>query len=73
VHRYQVKSDDGFDNIIVVDGVPVIDRSKYDRLTSKIVKEFGKKGCTIKAEDLFLPWDEAAGKSKGCVVNMILP
>jgi translation initiation factor 3 subunit B len=65
--RYQVKADDSFDNIIVVDGVPVIDRSKEDRLLTKIVKEFSKKGAPIKPEDVFMPWDEAADKSKGCV------
>jgi translation initiation factor 3 subunit B len=52
-----------------VDGIPVIDRSKYDRLVTKIAKEFSKKGAPIKAEDIFMPWDDAAGKSKGCVLN----
>jgi translation initiation factor 3 subunit B len=70
--RYQVEADDSFDNIIVVDGVPVIDKSKYERLTAKIVKEFGKKGSPIKAEDIFMPWDEATGKSKGCVLAIVI-
>lgn len=57
--------DDGFDSIIVVDGVPVIDRSKLDKLLAKISKEFSRKGAVIKQDDIFVPWDDNAGKSKG--------
>ena len=50
---------------MVVDGVPVIDRSKLEKLLVKICKEFGKKGAHIKPDDIFMPWDEKAGKSRG--------
>lgn len=63
--RYQVQYDDGFDNILVVDGVPIIDESKLERLLAKVTKEFSKKGVSIKPEDIFMPWDNASGKSKG--------
>lgn len=53
------------DNVIVVDGVPVIDKSKLDRLLAKISKEFTKKGAALKPESIFVPWDGASGKSKG--------
>jgi translation initiation factor 3 subunit B len=55
-----------------VDGIPIVDRSKYDRLVTKIVKEFGKRGSPIKAEDIFMPFDEVSGKSKGCVLDIHL-
>ena len=59
--------DDGFDNVVVIDGVPVIDRSKEERLVSRIRKEFQRKGAPIKEDAIHLPWDSATGKSKGCV------
>ena len=53
------------DNVIVVDCVPVIDKSKLDKLLAKISKEFTKKGAALKPENIFVPWDNASGKSKG--------
>lgn len=64
--RYRVEYDDGLDNTLVVDGLPVIDKSKLEKLLAKVAKEFSKKGCPIKADDIFVPWDESSGKSKGC-------
>lgn len=57
--------DEGLDNIVVVDGVPVIDKEKADKLLSKISREFSKKGASCKPDDMFIPWNEATGKSKG--------
>ena len=65
--RYQVQYDEGFDNILVVDGVPVIDKSKLEKLLQKISKDFSRKGCPIKPENISMPWNESNGKSKGCV------
>jgi translation initiation factor 3 subunit B len=48
-----------------VDGVPVIDESKRERLVARMAKEFGRKGAPIKPDNIFLPWDDAKGKSKG--------
>ncbi|KAJ7597144.1 eukaryotic translation initiation factor eIF2A-domain-containing protein [Mycena floridula] len=63
--KYHVEYDESFDNTLVVDGVPVIDKSKLAKLLAKIAKEFTKKGVPIKPDDIFMPWDEASGKSKG--------
>ncbi|KAJ7837506.1 hypothetical protein B0H14DRAFT_2790941 [Mycena olivaceomarginata] len=63
--KYQVHYDDSFDNMLVVDGIPVIDKSKQEKLVAKICKEFSRKGVPIKPEDIFLPWDDAKGKSQG--------
>jgi hypothetical protein len=67
--RYQVQFDEGLDNVLVVDGLPIIDESKLERLRTKIVKEFSKKGISIKQDDIFMPWDSSAGKNKGYVVS----
>lgn len=63
--RYQVHYDESFDKTLVVDGVPVIDRSRLERLLTKLTKEFSRKGVSIKQDDIFMPWDNASGKSKG--------
>ena len=47
--------------------MPVIDKSKLDKLLAKISKDFSKKGAPIKVDDMYLPWDDSTGKSKGCV------
>jgi len=64
-YRYQVRLEGGFDNILVVDGVPVIDRSKLDKLLTKIAKEFSRKGAAIKPDDISVPWNDTTGKSNG--------
>ena len=45
----------------MVDGVPVVDNSKLEKLLAKICKEFGKKGAHIRPDDIFVPWDEKTG------------
>ncbi|KAH7883687.1 translation initiation factor eIF-3b [Phlebopus sp. FC_14] len=65
--KYHIELDDNLDNVIVVDGVPVIDKSKLEKLLAKISKEFSRKGAAIKPEDIFVPWDNATGKSKGFI------
>ncbi|KAG7450405.1 translation initiation factor eIF-3b [Guyanagaster necrorhizus] len=65
--KYRVEYDDGFDNTIVVDGIPVIDKSKLDKLLAKISKEFSRKGCPIRPDDISVPWDDNTGKGKGYI------
>lgn len=66
--RYHVDLEEGFDNILLVDGVPIVDKSKLEKLITKISREFFKKGAPIKTEDIHIPWDDSAGKSKGYVL-----
>jgi translation initiation factor 3 subunit B len=66
-HRYQVHYEENFDNTLVVDGIPIIDKSKLEKLLTKIAKEFSRKGAPIKPADIFTPWDDSTGKSKGHV------
>ncbi|KAH9939231.1 translation initiation factor eIF-3b [Epithele typhae] len=63
--KYQVEYDDGLENILIVDGVPVIDQSKLERLLQKISKDFSKKGLRITPDQITVPFDQAKGKSKG--------
>ncbi|KAH8981791.1 translation initiation factor eIF-3b [Lactarius hatsudake] len=41
--KYKVRLKEGFDHILVVDGVPVIDKSKLEKLLAKIAKEFTRR------------------------------
>ena len=63
--RYKVRLEEGFDHILVVDGVPIIDKSKLEKLLAKISKEFTRKGAAIKPDDISVPWNEKTGKSNG--------
>lgn len=49
----------------MVDGVPIIDPTKLEKLLAKISKEFSKKGVSVKPDDIYMPWDDTTGKSKG--------
>lgn len=69
--RYQVDYDESFDNVIVVDGVPIIDKSKLERLLTKIAKEFSKKGVAVTPEKILMPWNDETGKSKGYVPTLL--
>ncbi|KZT70337.1 translation initiation factor eIF-3b [Daedalea quercina L-15889] len=66
-NKYKVKFEEGFDNILLVDGVPIIDEAKRGKLLDKIAKEFGRKGAPIKTADISVPWNDTNGKSKGFV------
>ncbi|KAG8733657.1 Translation initiation factor 3 subunit b [Ceratobasidium sp. 414] len=59
--KYAVAFEEGFDNVLVIDGVPVIDSSREGRLFSKIQKDFARKGAPVKEGGLHMPYDEATG------------
>lgn len=63
--KYAIAFEEGFDNVLVIDGVPVIDNSREVKLFAKINKEFARKGAPIKEGGIHMPYDEATGKSKG--------
>ncbi|CAE6431382.1 unnamed protein product [Rhizoctonia solani] len=65
--KYAISYEEGFDNVLVVDGVPAIDESREGRLFAKISKEFARKGVPIKEGGMHMPYDESSGKSKGYI------
>lgn len=69
--RYKIVAEESFDNIVILDGVPIIDNSRRDRLLTRISKEFAKRDSTISPDDMIVPWDDSAGKSKGYVHTFI--
>ena len=66
-NRYKVRLEleEGFDHILIVDGVPVIDKSKLENLLAKIAKELTRKCAVLKPGDISVPWNKKTGKSTG--------
>ncbi|KAJ3370507.1 Translation initiation factor 3 subunit b [Allomyces arbusculus] len=67
--QYAVHVADQFDTILVIDGVPVVDEGKKEKLFTVIRKQFGKEGVHVKDQPhgFMMPMDAATGKSKGFV------
>jgi translation initiation factor 3 subunit B len=67
--KYAVHVADQFDTILVIDGVPVVDEDKKDKLLTVIRKQFVKEGVSIKQDGFIMPMEQSKGKlmSKGCV------
>jgi translation initiation factor 3 subunit B len=63
--RYKVRLEEGFDHILVVNGVPIVDRSKLEKLLEKVAKAFTRKGAAIRPDDISMPWNDRAGQSQG--------
>ena len=61
---YKVRLEEGFDHILIADGVPVIDKSKLEKFLEKIAKEFTRKGAAIKPSDISVAWN---GKTRNSV------
>ncbi|POW06563.1 hypothetical protein PSHT_10300 [Puccinia striiformis] len=66
--RFRPKFQDTFDNLIVVEGAPVVDESKRGRLIKAIISTFAKKDLKISEEKIEMPLDPN-NQSKGFVRN----
>ena len=62
--RFRPKFQDTFDNLIVVEGAPVVDESKRARLIKAIISTFAKKDLKISESKIEMPLD-ANNQSKG--------
>ncbi|KAG8932068.1 Translation initiation factor 3 subunit b [Tulasnella sp. 419] len=65
--KYEIPYEDGFDSVLVIDNIPIVDAAKKDRLVTAIHKRFAQKGCPVKEGGLHVCWDDSAGKSKGYI------
>ncbi|KAJ9105519.1 hypothetical protein QFC21_001890 [Naganishia friedmannii] len=71
--KYAVSPLDGFDNVLVVDNVPVIDEGKKKKLYERLRSTIAKAGAPLSGEadaegnfsDMVMPWDNEKGESKG--------
>ncbi|TYJ52427.1 eukaryotic translation initiation factor 3 subunit B [Cryptococcus floricola] len=63
--QYAVSTQKGFETVLVVDGIPVVDDSKRERLMDRLISTFKKAGAEIGADNVNMPWDKVAGTNKG--------
>jgi translation initiation factor 3 subunit B len=64
--RFRPKFQDTFDNLIVVEGAPIVDESKRGRLIKAIISTFAKKDLKISESKIEMPLDPN-NQSKGSV------
>lgn len=63
--RYAVRFDEGLDDVLVVDNVPVIGPERQQKLLETIAKRFkSHAGIDISVENIHVPYGED-GQSKG--------
>lgn len=63
--RYAVAAQKGFETMLVVDNIPVVDDSKKQRLLERLRQTFAKVGAPIEVESIDMPWNAANGTNKG--------
>ncbi|RXK42219.1 hypothetical protein M231_00577 [Tremella mesenterica] len=65
--RYAVDAQQGFENVIVIDGTPIVNRDRKDRLVERLKLLFEKAGVPIDDDRIEMPWDDVAETNKGFV------
>jgi translation initiation factor 3 subunit B len=65
--KYAVDASEGFENVIVVDNLPIVDESKRQRLVERLRQIFDKAGAGIEEDRISMPWDDEAKTNKGYV------
>jgi translation initiation factor 3 subunit B len=70
--KYAVDTQKGFENVVVVDNIPIVDESKRQRLVERLRQIFEKAGAGIDEDRIAMPWDDAAGTNKGYASMLLL-
>ncbi|KAJ7115864.1 eukaryotic translation initiation factor eIF2A-domain-containing protein [Mycena epipterygia] len=65
--KYHVQDNINTNHVTVVDGVPIIDKKKESILVARVAKVFTRRGVQTLSEDIWIPWDDSTGKSKGFI------
>jgi translation initiation factor 3 subunit B len=60
--RFAVDTQQGFENVLVVDNTPVIDESRKDKLIARLVQLFAKLGAPIEEDHINMPWEGKSNK-----------
>lgn len=66
--RHQLDIEDDIDNIVVVDGAPIVDEAKEEKLLSVLKKLFTKNAGEIKEGGIWMPMapnEKGKTESKG--------
>ncbi|RPA76239.1 eukaryotic translation initiation factor 3 [Ascobolus immersus RN42] len=62
--QFEVQMEEGLDAFVVVDGLPVVTEENKPKLVKFLTKRLNEVG-RAKADQIFMPIDEATGKSQG--------
>lgn len=72
-HDDQLEFDTGFGNIIVVDNLPVVPKTKFEKLENVLKKIYSQLGV-IKEKGLWMPVDPNTGMTLGyCFIEFNTP
>lgn len=71
--QYALDPESGFDNVLVVDNLPIVDESRRQKLLERLRQTFAKAGAPLEGsaddkggyDDMDMPWDDAANSNKG--------
>jgi translation initiation factor 3 subunit B len=63
--EFAVDTQSGFENVLVLDNVPIVDEGKRAKLVTRLRSDFNKAGAPIDEENIQMPWDDEAGTNKG--------
>ena len=62
--QFEVQLEEGLDTFVVVDGLPIVTEDNKPKLVKFLTKRLNEVG-KAKADQIFMPIDEATGKSQG--------
>ncbi|BEJ17414.1 hypothetical protein CspHIS471_0608150 [Cutaneotrichosporon sp. HIS471] len=65
--EHSVDSQKGFENVLVVDNVPIVDEGRKEKLILRLCQLFQKAGAPIDEDRVDMPWDDKAATSKGFI------
>lgn len=73
--QYSLNPESGFDNVLVIDNIPIIDSSRRQKLLDRLRQQFAKAGAPLEGnaldgedggyDDMDMPWEEATDANKG--------
>ncbi|WVQ84000.1 eukaryotic translation initiation factor 3 subunit B [Cryptococcus sp. DSM 104549] len=63
--QYAIDTQKGFENVLVIDNIPIVDESKKARLIERLRQLFAKAGAPIEEESINMPWSDAEKTNKG--------
>ncbi|KAL1409773.1 Translation initiation factor 3 subunit b [Vanrija albida] len=63
--RFAVDTQQGFENVLVIDNLPLVDESKKARLIERLRQIFAKAGAPIDEDRINMPWDAENNSNKG--------
>ena len=64
--KYSIQMPTTFENLVIVDNVPIVDTAKEEKLLN-VIKKIFKPVAPLQEDAIVMPKDQKTGKSKGYV------